>query len=150
VIGLGSPHGDDAVGLAVADRLAGERLPSGVGVCACTRPGVDLLDLLEGAAAAVLVDGMRGGSTPGSVYEIDPAALAPGGAVSSHGLGVAEALALGRALGRLPARLHVVGIEIGPLRGDGLSAPVAAAVEPACARVRSLLAACGAAPGEAD
>ena len=139
VVGLGTSHGDDAVGLAVACRLARERLPAGVEVRACERPGVDLLDALDGAAAAVLVDGVQGGSTPGRVYEIDPTTLRPGAVASSHGLGAAESLAIGRALGRLPRWLRVVGIEVSTLRGDGLSPPVSAAVGPACERVRALV-----------
>ncbi len=141
VIGLGSPHGDDAIGLAVARRLAREGLPPQVELRTCERPGVDLLDALAGAGAAVLVDAVRSGSTPGRVEEIDPLALREGAGLSSHGLGVAEALALGRVLRRLPAWLRVVGIEIATTRGDGLTPPVAAAVGPACERVRALVAA---------
>jgi hydrogenase maturation protease len=139
VIGLGSPHGDDAIGLAVAQRLAREALPAQVEVRSCERPGVDLLEALQGASAAVLVDAVRCGSTPGSVVEIDPASLRGGVTLSSHGLGVAEALALGRALHRLPDWLRVVGIEIATAEGEGLSPAVAAAVGPACRRVRALV-----------
>jgi hydrogenase maturation protease len=51
-------------------------------------------------------------------------------------VGLAAAVELSRALGRLPARLVVVGVEVAPTpqalaAGAGLSAAVAAAVEPA-------------------
>ena len=62
------------------------------------------------------------------------------GSASTHGLGLAEALELGRALGRLPARTVVVGIEAGQTdTGDGLSAPVLGALDAAAAQVLAQL-----------
>ena len=53
-----------------------------------------------------------------------------GAGASSHGNGIAEAVALGRALDRLPEQLVVIGIEPGRLdHGDELSPTVAAALD---------------------
>jgi hydrogenase maturation protease len=50
--------------------------------------------------------------------------------VGTHALGLAEAIALGRALERLPARLVVVGVEASETdSGHGLSPAVAGAVD---------------------
>ena len=65
------------------------------------------------------------------------AAAARGGA-STHGLGLAEAIELGRALGRLPARLVVYAIEgQGYATGAPLSPPVARAAEEVVGELRA-------------
>ena len=63
----------------------------------------------------MVVDAVRSGAAPGTVHRFDvgsgplPAALRS--SASTHLLGLAEALELARALGRLPARVTVYGIE---------------------------------------
>ncbi len=161
VIGVGNAwRGDDGVGAAVADRL-GERLGDGRSATPADRwtGGVDvvvldgepsrLLDAWDGAAVAVVVDAVAatGGPPAGSLVVWDglagtgPTPATGGASPSSHGLGVAEAVALGRALDRLPAALVVVGV-VGAAfdDGTGLSAPVAAAVDCAVAAVLGALA----------
>lgn len=148
VIGVGSPHGDDAVGWAVAERLADE--PPGppphggaeveLEVVRCERPPLALVDALAGADAAVVVDATRAGLAPGSVHEPAPEDLREPAALSCHGLGVAHALALARELGRAPARLALVGVEAGPLAGDGLSPAAARGAARAADRVRARVA----------
>jgi len=151
---VGSPEGDDAVGLAVAGALArGPALPEDVRVLALERPGLDLLDALRSADFALIVDALRDGGAIGSIRRLVPTALARAArAPSSHSLGVAEALALGEALGALPPRVEILGIEIGG-EGEGgcgaeipLAPAVAAAVGPACRAVRALLAERGPGP----
>ncbi len=140
VIGIGSPHGDDAVGLRVAERLSREPLPEGVSVVARDRPGLSLLDDLESAAAAVIIDALRSGAAPGSVVRIPPSALARERLTSSHALRVAETLTLAVALGRPLPVLRIVAIEIPLTSGTELSPEVAAAIEPACRATRAALA----------
>ena len=142
LIGLGSPFGDDAAGPAVVARLAAEGLPAGVEAVIPGRPDA-LLDALEGAEAAVIVDASRAGLPPGTVHEPAPTELREARALSSHGLGVAGALALAEALGRTPGRLAIVAVEADALEGDGLSAPVRAALPEAARRVRARIAAFG-------
>lgn len=140
VIGLGSPNGDDAIGLEVARELGHEALPGGAAVVACDRPGVDLLDELEGIDAAVVVDALRSGASPGSVRVLSPAQLARGPSLSSHAFGVVDALALAAALGRRQPALRIVAVELEAERGLGLSVAGRAAVGEACRCVRTLLA----------
>jgi hydrogenase maturation protease len=141
VIGVGSPHGDDAVGLHVLGAL-GLAPPGGdVELVPCPRPDLDLVEALGGAEAVVLVDAVRSGGPIGAVSEPAPDALAGARPVSSHGFGVAEALALARALGRAPARLAVVGVEAGTLEGDALSDAARGGALEAAGRVRALVAA---------
>ena len=143
VIGLGSPdRGDDAVGSAVA-RVVATRLPE-VAVVDHEDP-TSVLDVWAGHDPVVVVDAVRSGAQAGTVHwlETGPAAppvstgtwrhTGPGG---THAVGLAEMVELGRALGRLPTRLVVVGIEAERFdHGAPLTPRVAAAVPVAAARV---------------
>lgn len=128
MIGIGSERGDDAAGLAVAEALARRRLPVGVSVHRCERPVPDLLDALEGADAAILVDAARTGASPGSVVRLDRADLARALRASSHALGVADALRLAELLGRAPERIEVLALEIESPAAAGLTPAARTAV----------------------
>jgi hydrogenase maturation protease len=114
LIGLGNDlRGDDAAGLMVA-RAAREREHRGIEIVESGGEPIDLLDAWEGAEATVVADAIVAGSEPGAIHRLDAAAgplPAPFAAPSTHALGLAEAVELGRALGRLPGRLVVFGIE---------------------------------------
>jgi hydrogenase maturation protease len=128
VIGIGSPFGDDAVGLEAARTLA-KNPPPDCEVIAADRPGASLIELLDGAGAAILIDAVRSGSPPGTLHELSfddlDACAAPFlsrtthslcAFVSSHDLGVAASVQLARKLGRAPSEGRVLGIEIAPAR----------------------------------
>ncbi len=123
---------DDGAGLAVAERLQG-RVPPDVVVLTSEQEPSRLIDLWEGAASAVVVDAASSGAEPGSVHRFDAAAEPiPAGVYrsSTHAFGVGDAVELARALGRLPDRVVVLGIEGAEFSaGEGLSAPVEAAVD---------------------
>jgi hydrogenase maturation protease len=140
VVGVGNAwRRDDAVGLAVARRLAGE-LPGAVTVLECEGEPLGLLDAWEGADVVLVVDAVSSGAEPGTVHRLDaasplPAALFRG---STHALGVAEAVELGRALGRLPSRLAVYGVEGERFEaGEGLTPAVERAAEQLAAELRA-------------
>jgi hydrogenase maturation protease len=60
--------------------------------------------------------------------------------VGSHGLGVADAVELGRSLGRLPRRLTIVGVEgMSFTLGSGISGPVLEHLDEAVRAVVSAL-----------
>lgn len=137
VIGMGNPwRGDDAAGLHAA-RRARDLAPSAVEVLEVEGEPVELLEAWEGAEAAVVLDAVSSGREPGHLHRVDahagplPDAL---GKSSTHTLGLADAVELGRVLERLPRRLVVVGIE-GELfeAGAGLTPAVDAAIDSAVA-----------------
>jgi hydrogenase maturation protease len=143
IVGIGQlAAGDDGVGLAVARELAARGLP--------VRESADasiVLALLEAGHRVVLVDAVAGGGPPGTVMQLDPDALvlAPVGApipISSHGISVAEAIALARTLygDAAVARLAIVGIAIErpAAHAVGLSPAVASSVRTAATRVAEL------------
>ena len=119
IIGIGSPMGLDCIGWEAVKELQrralGQLFPGGrIRLSSCDRPGSRLVTLLEQTPAAILIDALQGGATPGEVYRFTPENLsAYPGALSSHDVGVAQALALGAALGQLPPRLVIYGIETG-------------------------------------
>lgn len=113
VLGVGSPFGGDRVGWRVVDRLAAEG-EDRVRLEALDRPGPALVTAMAGAGFAVIVDAVRPAPAPGTLHRLtglgDLPARSP---ASSHGFGVAEALALGQRLVQLPAWV-VIGVEAGP------------------------------------
>lgn len=115
ILGIGSPSSDDQAGWLTVDALAA------CGVCAdhelaiekLDRPGANLISLLD-ADWVILVDAMQSGGQPGRIRGFDREdwpAYHEG--LSSHGLGVLDALLLARELGSLPSRVDLYGIEIG-------------------------------------
>jgi hydrogenase maturation protease len=138
VIGVGNAYrGDDGVGPAVAE-LVRARAPE-LEVRLCEQEASRLLDAWAGAGLALVVDAVSSGAAPGTVHRFEaadepiPAAVFRG---STHAFGVAETVELGRALGRLPGRLVVYGVEGEVFAArEGLSPAVAAAVEPLVAEL---------------
>ena len=133
VVGVGNALcGDDAVGIAVAERLRG-RVPTDVDVVECEQEPSRLLDAWGGADLAYVVDACASGVAPGTVHRFDVSDHSLPARVfrsSTHAFGVGDAVELARALDRLPRRVVVYGVEGGQFAaGAGLSAPVAAAVE---------------------
>lgn len=125
VIGVGNPsRGDDGAGVAVAERMD----PRGL---TATAP-FQLVELWEGSDDVVVIDAVRSGDPPGTIHRFEVGSQAlPTGMLggSTHAIGVAEVIELAKALGRLPARLTVYGIEVGGLsHGGALSPEVEAAV----------------------
>ena len=132
VIALGSRfRGDDGVGLSVAERLSG-RL-AGYTIVEGRNDAMAIVCAWENAALAVVVDAAVSGAAPGTIHrlEVDAGPLPRDIArCSSHGLGLAEAVELGKVLGRLPGRLVVYAVEAKTFEpGAALSAEVTAASE---------------------
>lgn len=128
---LGSPfRGDDGVGPAVSERLRA----AGAIVLDCADEPTRLLELWDGFDTVVVVDAVRSGAPPGTFHRVD-AAGGPLprdlGLASTHAMGIADALELGRALGRAPRRVVVVGVEGASFEmGEEMSPAVAAALDP--------------------
>ena len=131
VVGVGSPHGDDALAWAVVRDLREQQgLPPEIEFY-MVEGGQRILDLLDGRGTLFLVDSVGASTTPGTIHRFDwpdqrIANLRPG---STHDLRPAEALRLAAALGIAPPRVLVFGIEIESLGpAPGLSPSVMAAV----------------------
>jgi len=145
VIGVGNPDaGDDIAGRLVARRLA-QRNDCATGgptlvLRECGGEATALMEAWTGFDDVVVIDACGDAGAPGRIHVFDSgdaerfASLQPRGRASrrrsSHGLGVAEAVAFARALGALPARLVIYAIEGRHFgAGDGLSPDVDHAVD---------------------
>jgi hydrogenase maturation protease len=95
----------------------------------------------DGGEDVVLVDACRGLGSPGSVHQLDADEIEPIGCLrhgSTHSFGVATAIGLARALGRLPSRLVIQAIEGRRFReGEGLSPEVDRALDEVVTLLRS-------------
>jgi len=118
ILGIGSPFGQDSLGWQAIDGLIARGLeqrlaPHEVLLEKADRPGALLLDYMRGMDVAILIDALVGGVDPGRVHPLTVGEIAQGDlALSGHDLGVAEALALGDALGDLPEQVLVLGVEV--------------------------------------
>jgi len=111
IVGIGNRFRmDDGVGPRVAEMLH----ETGLNAHVHAGDGAGLLDLFEDHDDIILVDATRSGAAPGSLVAFD-AGLAPLRAdmfhYSTHRFGLAEAVETARALGCLPEKLRVYGIE---------------------------------------
>jgi hydrogenase maturation protease len=146
VAGIGNLFlGDDGFGCEVVRCLAARPLPAGVKVVDFGIRGFDLAFALgEGYESAILVDAVRRGGAPGTLYVLDPGSFRVSVNPTAHTVGPDSAMQLARTMGGLPERIRVVGCEPAWIPEDddlhlGLSQPVAAAVEEAAALVEEIL-----------
>ncbi|NUN48277.1 MAG: hydrogenase maturation protease [Candidatus Brocadiae bacterium] len=136
-IGVGNElRRDDGAGLETVRRLRGQ---AGLEVREVRGDLSVLAGEWERADRVFLVDAVRSGSAPGTLHRFDagasplPAVFARG---STHAIGIAGAVELARALGRLPAALVVFGIEGRDFgHGEGLTPEVERGVAAAVLRI---------------
>jgi len=139
VLGLGNPfRGDDGVGAAVVAMLQKRHLPGGVTVEDAGTPGLELLLLWQGYQRVLIVDAAEMGMQPGlwRRFLLEEADL-PFDDVSLqgtlHGVGLAESLALAKALEILPPVMVIYGVQPASIGWSAtLSKPVLAAVPALC------------------
>ncbi len=114
VLGLGNPLcADDGAGIAAVARLAeGWSAPEGTLVLDGGTLGLALLPYLLEARRAILVDAVRTGDPPGTIFRLrgEDVAQAAAGKLSPHQVGVADLLDSVRLLGGGPEELVLVGI----------------------------------------
>ena len=113
-MGIGNPErGDDGIGRFVA-RLLMTNAPAHVRIVERDGEATALIADMQPAQHVWLIDAAQSGAPPGTIHRIDCAATdaaVPRGSLSSHGFGVAEAIALARVLGTLPPHCIVYAIE---------------------------------------
>lgn len=131
IAGFGNElRADDGVGLAVIRHIERGGVPAGVRCAEVGIGGIAMLhELIAGCERLVIVDAVRRGGAPGTVYVLTPRLGADAGhdaLVDAHFTEPYAALTLARALGVLPGEIHVVGIEVADT--DDLSLDLTAAV----------------------
>ncbi len=156
VAGAGNPlRGDDGVGIAVVDRLVAGPVPAEVRVEDIGIGGIHLVQMLfDPVDVLIVIDAVELGRAPGTVVVVRPnvvdvAALPMTDRhdqlADMHYASPERAFMLARGLGVLPDSTWLVGCQALDAHrwGEGLSEPVAAAVELATAEVRRLVTSLG-------
>ena len=139
VIGVGNEfRRDDGAGPEVVARLRGQ-VPKGAELLVSDGEPTRMIEAWRGMPLAVVIDAVRAEPpVPGRLHRLvlDRADAAPPGTLSSHGLGLEDAIGLAQALGRMPDRLIVHAVEAADLtQGTGLSPAVAAVIDELAAAV---------------
>ena len=137
VIGIGNRfRRDDGAALRVIDMLSG-RAPASALLVESDGEPTRLIDSWTGVELAVVVETVRRGDPPGTVASVEwetwtRSSAGPHREHGSHSLGVLEAIALGDAVGRMPGRLRLIGIEPEDVGwGEGLSPAIATSIDTA-------------------
>jgi hydrogenase maturation protease len=110
ILCCGNPQrGDDAAGALVAESLKS----LGIEAQVCSGDALPLMHLWTDEPDVVLIDAAVIGCPPGTIHFWDASRsrVPPQQSPSTHGFGIAMAVELARALGKLPRRLRLYGIE---------------------------------------
>ena len=132
--------GDDGFGVEVARRLSGERFTSQVHVADFGIRGVHLaFEIVSGYDVVILIDAVRCGGQPGTLYVIEPDTSGLGTTADAHSMEVQNVFSFINRLGGTHAKILIVGCEPGDVReGIGLSDRVSPAVDETIRLVRNL------------
>ncbi len=104
---------DEGVGVHVAEELMKMDLPPGVSVVEGGTDGFRLLNIITEADRLIIIDAVKGGAPPGSIYRFDIGEVrnCPSGFKTSvHQIGILEVLDLSELIGKTP-HTTVIGIE---------------------------------------
>jgi len=114
ILGIGNLLlSDEGIGVHVANRLLEMDLPPGVRVIEGGTDGFRLMNVVTGADRVVVVDAVKGGGEPGSIYRfnIEDAPSSPDTFKTSvHQIGILEVIHFSEFLGKTP-EATVIGVE---------------------------------------
>jgi hydrogenase maturation protease len=114
VVGVGNLlFSDEGVGIHVVKKLMGMALPPEVEVVDGGVRGLGLMGTLIGADRLIVIDAVRAGEAPGSIYRFgiqDLSKYPERYKMSVHEIGIVEVLHLSRLLGRTP-KTTIIGVE---------------------------------------
>ena len=114
VLGVGNLLlSDEGVGVHVVKKLMGMGLPPGVEVVDGGVRGLGLMGTVAGADCLIVIDAVRGGGPPGSIYRFDVEDLTKSPhlyKMSVHEVGILDVLDVSRLVGQTP-NTTVIGIE---------------------------------------
>ncbi len=146
IVGVGNrSRGDDAVGPAVVDRLIANGVDPSVETLVVDGDLTKLVLAWSSDHDVVVIDALVSGREPGMIVEFDglsndqrEVAVATS-LSSSHGFGLAEAVALAERLQRMPRSLTIVAVEAEQFEPmTDMSPAVEATVDQVVERIRKL------------
>ena len=115
VLGLGNLlMGDEGIGVHAVRQLDPEQMPTDVDVVDGGTSAFDLLPILASADRVIVVDAVRGGHAPGTLYRVSMDALGesgePGTSLSLHQVSLQDVVEMAERLGVAPS-MTVIGVE---------------------------------------
>ncbi len=114
ILGIGNVLlSDEGIGVHVANELMQRELPPEVSVVEGGTDGFRLLNVITEADRLIVVDAVRGGDKPGTIYrfDIEDVRNSPAGFKTSvHQIGILEVIDLSGLIGKTP-HTTVIGIE---------------------------------------
>jgi hydrogenase maturation protease len=115
VLGVGNILlSDEGLGVRVIEKIKeGYVLPKDVRLLDGGTLGVELLYFLEGSEKLIIVDAIKGGGPPGTLYKFsgDEVKAYFKGKISAHELGIQEVLGIAQLTDRYPKEVVVIGME---------------------------------------
>ncbi|OGV45519.1 MAG: hypothetical protein A3F46_06705 [Legionellales bacterium RIFCSPHIGHO2_12_FULL_42_9] len=124
VLGIGSPFGDDHLGFYAINILKqrpklAQLSPQQLHLDYCDRPGMYLLELIKATQKVFLIDAIKTGAAIGTLHCFKNEKIESiNSNLSTHALGIGEAMKIGAALKILPPNIVLYGIEIGDISGQ--------------------------------
>jgi hydrogenase maturation protease len=130
IVGLGNIFmGDDGVGVRAVERIGQIGVPERTLLVDIGTSSLDSMDVIVDSERLVVIDAVKGGSDPGTVYRLRPEDLASGRyeQLSLHQVSLLESLELARLKGRIAPDVVIIGVEPKSIRpGRELSSEVQA------------------------
>lgn len=114
ILGLGNILlKDEGVGVRVAEKIKAMNLPPDVEVMDGGTMGLDLTYYIEGRKKVIVVDAVRTGDAPGTMYRFTDKNIAEAKGIlrSAHGVDFADALRIAEFLKTQPDEVVFIGIE---------------------------------------
>ncbi len=151
ILGVGNILlGDEGIGIRVVEALENRfQFPEEVQILDGGTAGIELLRYIEGRDLLILIDAMRAGLAPGTVFKVEGEDVAKRfmTKISPHQIGLSDLLAAGILSDMVPQHITLYGIEPECLATGVLLSPVVeASVEKIITAVLVELAAAGYAP----
>lgn len=114
VLGVGNILlSDEGVGVRVIETMEGRELPDNVELFDGGTASVDLLDSLTNRDKVIIIDAVKGGNEPGTLYRFTPADITVQrqSLTSLHQISLLETLTMATCLGCAPREVVIFGIE---------------------------------------
>lgn len=114
VMGVGNIlSSDDGFADAVLRALEEESLPEQVELFDAGTSAIDLMDIFDGRRKLIVLDAVRGGQKPGTLYRFSPEQVESGGLPmnSLHQVGLLETLKLAELVDCKPQQTVVIGVQ---------------------------------------
>ena len=103
---------DEGIGVHVIHEMKNMKLPDHIDLLDMGTSTMDLISYLEGVKKLIVIDAMKAGGAPGTIYKCRPEDLLPEeeGPISLHEIGLLETLSMAKKLG-MEIETVIVGVE---------------------------------------